>query len=102
MLEDRDPDFFRPDGRPRSVAGLNWVGKKAPTFKLPGTQPTPMRAADAKRAIRSFLWAGRSEHSAQGATLWVLIEFLTAHGALYELKVWPGTGFELHRLEEPN
>lgn len=74
-----------------------WKGKLAPTFEFPCTRPEPMMSAACRRVVEHFLETGRSTHSAQGATLWALLDFLQRAQFPYVLRAIPGQGYEVVR-----
>lgn len=78
---------------------ISWKGKLAPTFVLTGTQPMPLTAAQVRRVVDAFLKSDGSSHSAQGATLWALLDFLQGKKIPYLLTAHPGEGYYVQRLD---
>lgn len=71
----------------------------APTGQFPGARSTAVSCAQARRLCRQFDANGHSNHSGQGATLWVVLEHCAARGIAYNLHVLPGVGFYIERAK---
>jgi hypothetical protein len=84
---------FRTSGR--------FIGDGAHTVEpdgtFPGTCPMPVSKAQARLLCRNFDACGRSNHSGQGRTLWVILEHCACADIPYDLHVLPGMGFYLER-----
>jgi uncharacterized protein RhaS with RHS repeats len=85
----------------QSSANIKWVGKLQPTFTLPKTQPVPLTSAAVRRLVQHFEQHGVSIHSAYGATLWALLDWLQGTAVPYTLHAMPGVGYEVRRLAVP-
>jgi hypothetical protein len=77
---------FGGDGRRREVT---------PRCVLAGTQPIRVTNSQARLTIDSFKRAGRTTHSMQGGTLWVVLTWCQQHGVPYTLLAAPGLGYEV-------
>ena len=71
----------------------------APTGQFPGARSTAVTCAQARRICHHFDASGHSNHSGQGATLWVVLEHCAARGIAYNLHVLPGVGFYIERAK---
>lgn len=80
-------DCFR--GEPDTVV--------APTGHFPGTRPAPVTCGQALALCRHFEATGQSNHSGQGATLWVVLEHCAERGIAYHLRALPGVGYYVER-----
>jgi hypothetical protein len=71
----------------------------APTGQFPGARSEAVTCAQARRICRNFDASGHSNHSGQGATLWVVLEHCAVRGIAYNLHVLPGVGFYIERAK---
>ncbi len=71
----------------------------APTGQFPGARSEAVTCAQARRICRNFDASGHSNHSGQGATLWVVLEHCAARGIAYNLHALPGVGFYIERAK---
>lgn len=63
------------------------------TLHYPRTVPCTVTAGQARRMIDHFIEHGNSSHSAEGATMWVLLEHCQWARLRYRLDVVPGAGY---------
>ena len=70
-----------------------------PTVHLPGTYPIAVRRSTARLLIEAFNKSGGSNHSGQGATLWVLLQHLQDTKQPYVLRAQCGEFYQLERLK---
>lgn len=68
-----------------------------PVGPFPGTHPAPVTRAQARLLCRNFDASGHSNHSGQGATLWVVLEHCAALDIAYNLHALPGLGYYVER-----
>ena len=68
-----------------------------PAAHFPGTRPTPVTRAQARLSCRNFDASGHSNHSGQGATLWVILEHCAGVDIAYNLHALPGLGYYVER-----
>ena len=68
-----------------------------PTAHIPGTRPISVTRSQVRAQIARFLQTGRSNHSAMGQTLWVIVTYCQLAGLSYELSAVPNLGYELRR-----
>lgn len=68
---------------------------------LPGTYPTAVTYSTARMLIDAFVRTGVSIHSGQGATLWVMLEWLHDQKIPYQLKAVPEEGYYIERMARP-
>jgi len=73
-----------------------------PTGQFPGTRPAPVTRAQARLLCRNFDACGHSNHSGQGATLWVILEHCAAADIAYTLRAMPGMGYYVERAKNPD
>ena len=64
-----------------------------PAGHFSGTHPTPVSRAQAQLLCLNFDACGHSNHSGQGATLWVILEHCAAADIPYNLRAVPGLGY---------
>ncbi len=64
-----------------------------PTVSMPNTNPMAVSRSSARNAIRMFEETGRSIHSREGLSLWVIIQHCTETRKPYSLRVDPALGF---------
>lgn len=74
-------------------------GLVQPTGQFPGTRPAPMTRAQARTLCQNFDASGHSNHSGQGASLWVILEHCAARGIAYNLHALPGVGYYVERAK---
>lgn len=84
----------------KRVATVKWAGKLEPTFCLPKTQPVPLTSASVRRVLTHLLDHGSSSHSATGATLWAVLDYLQRTGTPYVLNARPGEGYLVTLVKE--
>lgn len=72
----------------------------APTGHFPGTRPAPVTRGQARAMCRHFEASGQSNHSGQGATLWVVLEHCAERGIAYHLRALPGVGYYVERARQ--
>jgi hypothetical protein len=72
----------------------------APTGHFPGTRPAPVTRGQARALCRHFESSGQSNHSGQGATLWVVLEHCAVRGIAYHLSALPGVGYYVERARQ--
>lgn len=65
----------------------------APLAHFPGTRPASVSRAQARLLCRNFDARGHSNHSGQGATLWVILEHCAGIDAAFNLRAMPGVGY---------
>lgn len=68
-----------------------------PTGCFPGTRPAPVSRAQARLMCQNFDASGHSNHSGQGATLWVVLEHCAEADIPYNLRALPGLGYYVER-----
>ena len=68
-----------------------------PTAQYPGTRPTAVTRYLARLLCQNFDASGHSNHSAQGATLWVILEHCAQADIPYNLRAMPGLGYYVER-----
>lgn len=68
-----------------------------PVGQFPGTQPVPVTRALARQLCQNFDASGHSNHSGQGATLWVILEHCAQADIPYNLRASPGLGYYVER-----
>ncbi|MEO8857680.1 MAG: hypothetical protein ABI343_11900 [Burkholderiaceae bacterium] len=64
-----------------------------PLAQFPGTRPAPVTRAQARLLCRNFDARGHSNHSGQGATLWVILEHCASVDLAFNLRAMPGMGY---------
>lgn len=84
------PALFRGDGRTR-------VMPEGTT--LPGLLPQHLSKAQARQMVDRFEETGRSQHSTNGGTLWVVLLFCYYAKVAYTLNYRPGLGITVTRDE---
>ncbi|MGA0610070.1 hypothetical protein [Caldimonas sp. KR1-144] len=90
------------DDLKKHIASIRWVGKLQPTIMLPNTQPMPLNSAPIRHMVERFFESGVSHHSAQGATLWALLDFLQCAKVSYVLEAHPGEGYTVRHAPGTN
>ena len=68
-----------------------------PTGRIPGTRPASVTRAQARLLCQNFDASGHSNHSGQGATLWVVLEHCESADIPYNLRAVPGLGYYVER-----
>ena len=68
-----------------------------PPGRFPGTRPAPITRALARLMCQNFDACGHSNHSGQGATLWVVLEHCAGADIPYNLSALPGLGYYVER-----
>lgn len=86
----------------KHLRSMKWRGKINPTFEFPCTQPIGMTSAGVRRTVEYFVIHGKSSHSAMGATLWALVDYLQRSGTPYVLTAYPGQGYEVAKAPDIN
>ena len=69
----------------------------SPMGQYPGTRPAAVTRAQARLVCQNFDASGHSNHSAQGATLWVILEHCAQADIPYTLRASPGLGYYVER-----
>lgn len=72
--------------------------KIAPGLEIPGCENSHISRAQARLIVGQLVNAGRTNHSGAGSTLWVAIEWCQHHKQPYQLKAYPGYGYEVKLL----
>ncbi len=70
-----------------------------PAGAFPGTRPTPITRRQARLMCQNFDASGHSNHSGQGATLWVILEHCAEADIAYNLRAMPGMGYYVERAK---
>jgi len=83
--------------RPFTGDGRQKVGPTKPS--LLDTHPIRVTHSAARMMIEAYCRDGHSTHSGQGATLWVLLEWLHFHNLPYRLTVKPGEGHYIEHYD---
>ncbi|MCY7305831.1 MAG: hypothetical protein LH632_06720 [Rhodoferax sp.] len=83
----RTSDRFQGDGDERI----------SPVGQYPGTRPAAITRAQARLLCQNFDARGHSNHSAQGASLWVILEHCAQADIPYILRASPGLGYYVER-----
>lgn len=68
-----------------------------PSCDFPGTRSAPVTRAQARLLCQNFDASGHSNHSSQGATLWVILEHCAGADIAYNLRAVPGLGYYVER-----
>ena len=84
------------------IASIKWRGKLAPTFAFPMTEPASLTSWEVRRCLEGLRNTGKSSHSAMGATLWAVLDYLQRSGTKYRLTAWPGEGYLVELVKEPS
>lgn len=71
--------------------------KVKPTIRLPHTYPIEVTNGQARRTIDAFNHSGHTNHSGNGGTLWVILEWAQRNKVAYNLNAFPGMGYTVSR-----
>lgn len=77
----------------RHIDAMRWRGKLKPVCALSKTQPLAMTSTACRLLMLNFFEKGEQWHTAQGGTLWALLDFLQSTGTPYTLEARPGEGY---------
>ena len=70
-----------------------------PVGQFPGTRPSAVTCAQARRLCQNFDASGHSNHSGRGATLWVILEHCAQADIPFNLRALPGLGYYVERTK---
>ena len=91
--DDAQPSDFRTSDRFKGDED----GRIPPVAQYPGTRPAAVTRAQARLLCQNFEASGHSNHSSQGATLWVILEHCAQADIPYTLRASPGLGYYVER-----
>ena len=77
----------------RHIDAMRWRGKLKPLCVLSKTQPLAMTSTACRLTMLSLFEHREQWHSAQGGTLWAVLDFLQSSGTPYILEATPGEGY---------